>query len=121
MTAAMDADIRSALIIAAKAGDLDAALEMGLLDVDLSPQQEASDDTEWLTVLPQLVQWQTERRQALAARERYRAKQARELAKQKERAARRAGQSTATGNLPSVAQAALERAKARAAARKSQA
>lgn len=123
MTAAMEANIRTALIDAAQAGDLDAAMEIGLLDVDLVPTPPTGADTEWLTVLPQLMQWQTERKSALAARERYRAKQARELAKQEERAARRAGKAAASGpsSLPSAAQAALERAKARAAARKSQA
>jgi Na+-translocating ferredoxin:NAD+ oxidoreductase RnfC subunit len=101
------------------AGDLDRAIETGLLEV--VPCNGCSDECTAL-----LVAARDARLRALAARERYRARQARLQRRAAERAAARATPASAATvtthqpklALPSAAAAALERAKARAAERR---
>jgi Na+-translocating ferredoxin:NAD+ oxidoreductase RnfC subunit len=103
-------------VIAALADDdLDRAIDAGLLEVAACPSCNAECTRE-------LLHAREAREQALAARQRYRNRQARLKRLADERAARRAATSPATASnrpalLPTAAAAALARAKARAAAR----
>jgi hypothetical protein len=102
-------------VIAALADDdLDRAIDAGLLEVAACPSCGAE-------CRRKLVHAREAREQALAARQRYRDRQARLKRLADERAARRAATSPATASnrpaLPTAAAAALARAKARAAAR----
>ena len=97
--------------------DLDRALTLGLLDAD--PCNQCSEECR-----RRVAEARDARERALAARERYRARQARLQRRAQERAAVRATSANATENaqemkpaLPSAAAAALARAKARAAER----
>jgi len=100
-------------------GDLDRAIEAGLLECQSCPNCNDNCTSALLTA-------RSERLRALAARERYRARQARLQRRAEERAAARAAPASpaaVTSNqpkpsLPSAAAAALERAKARAAERR---
>lgn len=103
-------------IAAALAGDdLDRAIETGLLAA--MPCAGCTD-----LCNARIIAARDARRSALAARERYRARQARLARRAEERAAARTAPVTATPEaqpaLPSAAAAALERAKARAAERR---
>lgn len=103
-----------AVLAALRDDDVDAALDLGLLD--LVPCPGCRGDCNAL-----LVQARDERRFALAARERHRARNARLQRLAAEREARRAPAATTaspTPALPAAAAAALARAKAKAAARK---
>ena len=102
-----------AVVAALLADDLDAAFDLGLLDAAPCPHCSADCNA-------RLVLARDERLRALAARERYRARDARLARRAAERDARRAPVATvqATSALPPTAAAALARAKARAAARK---
>ena len=103
--------------------DIDTAIAAGLLDATVACPGCSADCTAMIEVA------RSERLVALAARERYRAREARLQRRAQERAARRtapatSGAATAEGApsrpaLPPAAAAALARAKARAAARKS--
>ncbi|GAB3353637.1 hypothetical protein [Lysobacter tyrosinilyticus] len=97
--------------------DLDRALALGLLDA--GPCHQCSEECRH-----RIAQARDARACALAARERYRARQARLQRRTQERAAARAGSASLTDTapaakpaLPSAAAAALARAKARAAER----
>jgi hypothetical protein len=95
--------------------DIDAALEAGLLHAAPCMQCEAGCTQRWLAA-------RTDRERALAARERYRARQMRLEARAAERARARAvpaapAKDVPAPALPSAAAAALARAKARAAQR----
>ena len=103
-----------AVVDALGADDLDAALALGLLDAAPCPHCSADCNA-------RLVFARDERLRALAARERYRARDARLARRAAERDARRAPVATVqatTSALPPAAADALARAKARAAARK---
>jgi hypothetical protein len=102
-----------AVLAALRDDDLDAAIDLGLLDI--APCPRCSDDCN-----ARLLDARDERRFALAARERHRARDARLQRRADERNARRAPPVAATSvpPLPPAAAAALARAKARAAARK---
>ena len=95
------------------ADDLDAAFDLGLLDATPCPHCSADCSA-------RLALARDERLQALAARERYRARNARLARRAAERDAKRAPVATvqASSALPPAAAAALARAQARAAARK---
>ena len=111
-----------AIVAALRIDDVDAAIEAGLLD-RAAPCAGCSADCSNAVMVAR-----TERLAALAARERYRAREARLQRRAQERAARRtapaaaigtpAGPATAKPALPPAASAPLARAKARAAARK---
>jgi hypothetical protein len=107
------------VVAALREGDVDAALESGLLEAPPCPTCSANCTATWQSV-------RDARLVALAARERFRAREARLARRQQERDARRAGTrpSPAEANatapaaapaLPPAAAAALARAKARAA------
>ncbi|WP_223676229.1 hypothetical protein [Novilysobacter selenitireducens] len=101
--------------------DVDAAIEGGLLDADAACPGCSADCTTMIEAA------RSERLDALAARERYRAREARLQRRAQERAARRTAPAAVPGTpagpaaqpaLPPAAAAALARAKARAAALK---
>lgn len=97
------------------ADDLDGAIEAGLLDC--TPCERCS-----ATCVATMMAARDARQRALAARERYRTRQARLLRRAQERLAARADPVAAAATdakpaLPSAAAAALARAKARAAER----
>jgi hypothetical protein len=107
-----------ALAAALRAGDIDRALELGLVDAS-GTCAGCSDACRAMLDAARL-----ERQRALAARERFRARAARLERRQRERDQRRQPATTATGTqasntpaLPPAAAAALARAKARAAER----
>lgn len=108
-----------AIVAALATDDLDAAVDAGLLEA--TPCEGCSDACNAL-----LIAARDTRRRALAARERYRARQARLQRRAQARVAARAPAAGATAApaatpgpaLPAAAAAALERAKARAAARR---
>ena len=107
-----------AIVAALMADDLDRAIEVGLLDCVSC--EGCSDDCTSL-----LMAARDTRQRALAARERFRARQARLQHRAEERAAARMSAAPAATTasshkpaLPSAAAAALERAKARAAERR---
>ena len=103
-----------ALVAALREDDIDRALALGLLE-DMSACASCSDACK-----ASLQQARMQRRNALDARERFRARNARLQRRQRERAERRkppASAAVATA-LPTAAAAALARAKARAAGRK---
>jgi hypothetical protein len=87
--------------------DLDRALELGLLDAAPCPGCDAA-------CRMRVAAARDARQQALAARERYRARQARLARRAEERAARRADAARSPSALPPAAAAALARATARA-------
>lgn len=101
---------------ALRAGDVDAALDAGLLDV--TPCPACRDEC-----TAALLAARASRLAALAARDRFRAREARLARRRQEREARRANaaltpvEGTPTPSLPPAAAAALARAKARAAGR----
>jgi hypothetical protein len=99
-----------AILAALHEGDLDAAIERGLLEADPCP-----DCTKacWL----RLSAARDERLRALAARERFRAREARLARRATEREAARNTAAKQPAALPPAAAAALARAKARAAGR----
>ena len=111
-----------AIVAALRIDDVDVAIEAGLLDRPAPCPGCNADCSNAVTAA------RAERLAALAARERYRAREARLQRRAQERAARRAAPAAATGTpagpaptkpaLPPAAAAALARAKARAAARK---
>ena len=102
--------------------DIDTAIAAGLLDATAACPGCSADCTAMIEAA------RSERLAALAARERYRAREARLQRRAQERAARRAtpmaapdtstGSAAAKPSLPPAAAAALARAKARAAVRK---
>ncbi|HEV8694090.1 MAG TPA: hypothetical protein VGQ93_07900 [Lysobacter sp.] len=111
-----------AIVAALAAGDLDQAIEAGLLTT--TPCEGCRGDCR-----SALISARDARVGALAARERYRARQARLQRRAEERATARAAHAPAATSgpatsdlskpaLPSAAAAALERAKARAAERR---
>jgi len=105
-----------AIVAALHDGDVDAALDAGLLDATPCPTCHAD-----CSAMIQAAR--AARQEALAARERFRARQARLARRRQEREARRAAVAPATNEdaarpaLPPAAAAALARAKARAAGR----
>ncbi|MUV15177.1 hypothetical protein GN331_13305 [Lysobacter sp. HX-5-24] len=101
------------MVAALREDDLDHAIDLGLLD-DIACLQCNADCTQ------ALAQARDARRNALAARERYRDRTLRLARLQRERDAQRKPVTAPTGApaLPAAAAAALERAKARAAQRK---
>lgn len=100
----MDAEEILAIRDAVTRGDWDGALQIGLLSMHVDPA--------WPDAA-QLLKLQKERREALEARERYRAKLKREQ-EQRDALARKRGNEP----IPGAAQSALERAKALAAAKR---
>jgi Na+-translocating ferredoxin:NAD+ oxidoreductase RnfC subunit len=102
-----------AIAAALRDGDVDGALDAGLLDALPCPHCAAGCAATVLAV-------RDERRFALAARERFRAREARLARRREERDARRSasqrpsGPSVPASALPPAAAAALARAKARA-------
>jgi hypothetical protein len=107
------------VVAALRDGDLDAALESGLLEATPCPTCSADCTATWQSV-------RDARLVALAARARFRAREARLARRQQERDARRAATRpapveadgpAAAPALPPAAAAALARAKARAAGR----
>ena len=109
-------DAVHALVAAVATDDLDAAMAMGLIDTDACP----SCSPACMTTLTAV---RDDRRRALAARDRYRAREARLARRQRERQDRRATSPVPAADvaspmaLPPAAAAALARAKARAAGR----
>jgi hypothetical protein len=98
-----------------RADEVDAAIESGLMD--FVPCAGCAQDDDAVVV----ADAQRRLRDAWAARERYRAREARLRRRDAERAARRAAQAASGPQapaLPPAAAAALARAKARAAAKK---
>ena len=109
------------IVAALRFDDVDAAIEAGLLDGTHACPGCSADCTAMIEAA------RSERLVALAARERYRAREARLQRRAQERAARRAAPAAVPGTpagpaaqpaLPPAAAAALARAKARAAALK---
>jgi hypothetical protein len=102
------------LVAALEDDDFDRALELGLLDASLA----CGGCSEACRAA--LVDARLQREAALAARERFRARNARLERRQRERAERRTpvAASNGTAALPPAAAAALARAKARAAQRR---
>jgi hypothetical protein len=104
--------------------DLDRALTLGLLDA--RPESMADACAECTARAGLLIAARESRLHALAARERYRAREARLAERAKARARKRAlaapqqaiGSASASASLPPAAAAALARAKARAAAKR---
>ena len=122
----------AALAAAVAVDDLDAAIEQGLLAFEAP----ATCCTACAPRIATVLAARDARRHALAARERFRARQARLIERAEEKARRRAAATSVEGlpaegmsargmptaaapALPSAAQAALARAKARAAAKRS--
>ena len=109
----------AALLAAIASDDLDAAIELGLLQFELrsgAPCADCGPD------IARLVAARDARRSALAARERHRRRDARLAQRAEANAARREAGAAATADmskpgLPDAAAAALARAKARAAQR----
>jgi hypothetical protein len=102
-----------ALVAAVADGDLDAAMGLGLIDSRACPSCSAACTAALLGV-------RDDRQRALAARERFRAREARLAQRRRERDLRRvtgpaASSIAATPALPPAAAAALARAKARVA------
>lgn len=110
----------SALVDAVMTHDLDRAIAFGLLA--FKPSSHRCDHCH--EAIAQLLAARDARKRALAARERYRARQARLAERAETRARKRAGAapeaSVAVSSLPSGAAAVLARAKARAAAKQRQ-
>jgi hypothetical protein len=109
----------AALLAAIASDDLDAAIELGLLQFELRPGTPCVDCA---PVIAHLVAARDARRSALAARERHRRRDARLAQRAEATAARRKVGTAATAELPKpglpdAAAAALARAKARAANR----
>jgi len=109
----------AALLAAVTADDLDAAIELGLLQFELPPGVPCA---ECGPAIARLVAARDARRSALAARERHRRRDARLAQRAEANAARRKAGAVATADmpkpgLPDAAAAALARAKARAAQR----
>ncbi len=103
-----DASAAHALVAALAADDVDRALDLGLLDAhDCAGCAPACRAALWAT--------RDARAQALAARDRFRARQTRLELRREERAARRASAARQPAALPPAAAAALARARARAA------
>ncbi len=96
-----------ALVAALLADDVDRAIDLGLPDALPCPACDASCSA-------RLIEARDARLQALAARERYRAREARLARRAQERAARRAAAARQPSALPPAAAAALARARARA-------
>jgi hypothetical protein len=109
-------DAAHALVAVVSADDLDAAMAMGLIDTGACPSCSPA-----CTIA--LTAVRDDRRRALAARDRFRAREARLVRRLRERQDRRASSpAPAAGTasqmaLPPAAAAALARAKARAAGR----
>jgi hypothetical protein len=111
-----------ALVEAVSADDLDRALTLGLLDVAL-PDASHTTCAACAERIAMLVRARDARLRALAARERFRARQARLVARAQARARRREAaapstQTSAASSLPPAAAAALARARAKAAAKR---
>jgi hypothetical protein len=109
-------DVAHAVVAALTRDDLDRAIDAGLLTCSFCPG--CSD-----ACTRMLLTARAHRERALAARERFRAREARLARRRRERAERReasppaAGRPAATPPLPPAAAAALARAKAKAAGR----
>jgi hypothetical protein len=108
-------DAAHALVAAVAVDDLDAAMALGLIDGHDGPSSSPACRTALAAV-------REDRRRALAARDRFRAREARLARRQRERSDRRATGPVPAGagiasppTLPPAAAAALARAKARAA------
>ena len=109
----------AALLAAITSDDLDAAIELGLLQFELRPAAACADCG---PAIARLLAARDARRNALAARERHRRRDARLAQRAEANAARRKAGAAATADmpkpgLPDAAAAALARAKARAAQR----
>ena len=109
----------AALLAAIASDDLDAAIELGLLQFELRSEMPCADCG---PDIARLVAARDARRSALAARERHRRRDARLAQRAEANAARRKAGAAATADmpkpgLPDAAAAALARAKARAAQR----
>ena len=100
-----DSSLLQSLLDAVDRGDWDRAMQLGLMEVDIDSGDARSAP---------LLQLQTERRAAFAARARYQAKKQRESLRTEELAAKRAARSATASDvratLPSAAQLALQRA-----------
>jgi hypothetical protein len=99
-----------AILAALGEDDLDAAIERGLLDMQPCPHCNAD-------CASQLIEARDARLRALAARERFRAREARLARRAAEREAARSVAAKQPAALPPAAAAALARAKAKAAGR----
>lgn len=99
------------ILSALRQGDLDQAIELGLLDA--SPCTGCQD-----ACRARIAEARDARLRALAARERFRAREARVQRRAETRAAQRATAARQPAALPPAAAAALARAQARAAQRK---
>ena len=111
-----------ALIDAVSADDLDRALSLGLLEV-VEPDASRMGCATCAARIAMLVRARDARLRALAARERFRAREARLAARAQARARRREAAQASTPthaapSLPPAAAAALARAKAKAAAKR---
>ena len=102
-----------AILAALCEDDLDAAIERGLLDAQPCPGCSERCSTS-------LIEARDQRRRALAARERFRAREARLARRAAERDAARNVAAKQPAALPPAAAAALARAKAKAAGHSSQ-
>jgi hypothetical protein len=101
-----------AILAALRVDDLDAAIERGLLDVQPCPHCNAD-------CASQLIEARDARLRALAARERFRNREARLAHRAAEREAARTVAAKQPAALPPAAAAALARAKAKAAGQSS--
>ena len=114
------AGVLRAMADALALGDLDRAMALGLLDA--RPEDDAGGCDACGARANILIAARDERLRALAARERYRARQARIAARAAARARRREAavplRTVAAPSLPPAAAAALARAKARVAAKR---
>ncbi|HET7127028.1 MAG TPA: hypothetical protein VFI26_08060 [Lysobacter sp.] len=99
-----------AILAALREGDLDAAIERGLLDAQPCPRCNAD-------CASRLIAARDARLRALAARERFRAREKRLARRAAERDAARTNAARQPAALPPAAAAALARAKAKAAGR----
>ncbi|MEP6632705.1 MAG: hypothetical protein ABJA62_00695 [Luteimonas sp.] len=114
-----DAALLQVLYAALAADDVDAAIELGLLRFKPSVAMSENACTLCRAALTRVIVERDARRTALAARERYRLRQARLTRLAEERAASRVQPTVANAaskpSLPPAAAAALARAKAKAA------
>jgi hypothetical protein len=110
-TVAHDCGCAKTLVDYLRTDNIDAAIEAGLMDFVSCPDCDP-------VLAPQLVQAQRKLLDAWAARDRYRARNARLATRAAERDARRAGAAVGKQNtLPAGAAAVLARARAKAALR----
>ena len=110
LCACAEAHPAHAILVALREGDLDAAIERGLLDVPPCPGCAVACSS-------LLREARDGRLRALAARERFRAREARLARRDTERDAARATAAKQPAALPPAAAAALARARAKAAGR----